>query len=220
VSATKDLADLSAETQTIVQKSLDRYAGWFGVWLGAMRAEVRKGVHLSDTEFKLVVQWSLFTGLQALMSEGSPFYADATDSTKKMEAIRFHIRWVCNAMVDQVLEQIKYQKTAAEVADAINVRAEKEKAAFIKRFDDLDKDLRDIEKRKKALKIGDWAVGTLKNLFSYDADFFDFERGQRMAMGLPDFAEGITGVAEGVPRELVAREEGYDHRAPVDEDQD
>jgi hypothetical protein len=113
-----------------------------------------------------------------------------------------------------------YQKTPEQIAEAINARAELEKAYFIEKFDKLEKDLRDVEKRKKALKIGEWSVGTLKNLFSYDADFFDFERGQRMAMGLPDFAEGITGVAEGAAPVLAEREAGYDHRAPVDEDQD
>ena len=215
-----DMKDLSAETQDIVRTSLNRFSGWFGVWLSVLHKEIRMDVHLSPSEFKLFIQWSLFTGLQALMTESSPFYADATDSTKKLEAVRFHIGWVCDAMIDQVLEQAKYQKTAAEVTEAINARAELEKAYFIKRFDDLDKDLRDIEKRKKALKIGDWAVGTLKNLFSYDADFFEFERGQRVAMGLPDFAEGITGVQELEPRAHVEREEGYDHRAPIDEDID
>ena len=215
-----DMKDLSSETQEIIKKSLNRFAGWFGVWLSTLHKEIRMDVHLSPSEFKLFIQWSLFTGLQALMTESSPFYADATDSTKKLEAVRFHIGWVCDAMVDQMQEQTKYQKTAAEVTEAINARAELEKAYFIKRFDDLDKDLRDIEKRKKALKIGDWAVGTLKNLYSYDADFFEFERDQRVAMGLPDFAEGITGVQEMGPGVHVEQEAGYDHRAPVDEDQD
>ena len=54
-----------------------------------------------------------------------------------------------------------------------------------------------MELIKKNLKIGDWAVGNVKNLFHYDADFFEFERAQRAEMGVPDFDGRITGVDEG-----------------------
>ena len=37
-------------------------------------------------------------------------------------------------------------------------------------------------------------------------------------MGLPEFAEGITGVAEGPLMVPVPDEAGYDHRAVADED--
>jgi hypothetical protein len=147
-------------------------------------------------------------------------YADATDSVRKVEAAKFHITWVCDAIINTIEFIGKYQKTPEQIAEAINARAELEKAYFIERFDKLDKDLRDIEKRKKALKIGDWAVGTLKNLFSYDADFFEFERGQRAAMGLPEFSGDITGLAEAELTRVAVQEEGYDHRAPADEDVD
>jgi hypothetical protein len=218
--AIKAMKDLSEETQGIVQRSLERYAGWFGNWLAILHKEIRTGIHVSVPEYRLVLQWSLVSGLMALFSENSPLYADATDSSKKAEAIRFHTGWVTEAMIAALEQFDKYQKSAEDITEAINARAELEKAYFIKKFDDLDKDLRDIEKRKKALKIGDWAVGTLKNLFSYDANFFEFERGQRAAMGLPEFAEGITGVAEAAVRVPVQEEAGYDHRAVADEDFD
>ncbi len=81
---------------------------------------------------------------------------------------------------------------------------------------------------KKKLKIGDWAVGTVKNLFSYDADFFEFERDQRAAMGLPEFSADVTGGAAGDQDrfgfyEFAAQEIGMDdtsnHRAAQDEDE-
>jgi hypothetical protein len=212
---------LSPETRQIVNKSLERFAGWFGVWLSTIRTEIRIGVHFTAAEFRLMIQWSLFVGLMSLMSETSPFYADATDSSKKLEAIRYHIEWVTNALVVGANQIAEFQKTALEVTEAIHARAELEKAYFIKKFDDLDKDLRDIEKRKKALKIGDWAVGTLKNLFSYDADFFEFERSQRDKMGLPEFDVGITGpIVTDMREQPQVQEAGYDHRAPADEDAD
>jgi hypothetical protein len=76
----------------------------------------------------------------------------------------------------------------------LNERAEAERAAFLKKFDDLDLDLRKIELIKKKLKIGDWAVGATKNLFAYDADMFEFERDQRAGFGVPDFEDNITGI--------------------------
>jgi hypothetical protein len=218
--ASSVLRDYSQDTIDIIQASLDRFTAWFGAWLAVISADIRSGVQLTPKEYRLMIQWSLFNGLLALFSETSPMYADATDSVKKVEATKFHINWVCDAMINTIELIGTYQKTTAQIAEAINARAELEKAYFIKKFDDLDKDLRDVEKRKKALKIGDWAVGTLKNLFSYDADFFEFERGQRAAMGLPEFSGDITGLVEGEPVRAVVAEEGYSHRAPADEDID
>jgi len=212
--------EYSDETMEIIHASLDRYTSWFGTWLAVLRTNIRAGVQLTPQEFRLMAQWSLFSGLITLFTETSPLYADATNSIKKVEAIKFHIGWVCEALLSSAETVKQYQKTPAEIAEAINARAELEKAYFIKKFDDLDKDLRDIEKRKKALKIGDWAVGNVKNLFSYDADFFEFERGQRAAMGLPEFAADITGQAEMETLNTAIAEEGYDHRAPADEDVD
>jgi hypothetical protein len=94
----------------------------------------------------------------------------------------------------------------------------------------LDRDLRKLELLKKKYKIGDWNVGTTKNLFSYNADFFEFERAQRAAMGLPDFADHISGgPAAGAPQrsdygfyefgtEGVRMENSNDHRVGHDED--
>ena len=218
--ATNALREYSDDTINIIQSSLDRFTTWFSTWLSVISNDVRSGVQLTPQEFRLMIQWTLFNGLAALFTESSPIYADATDSVKKVEATKFHIMWVCDAMLNTIELIGSYQKTPEQIADAINVRAEKEKAYFIEKFDSLDKDLRDIEKRKKALKIGDWAVGTLKNLFSYDADFFEFERGQRAAMGLPEFSGDITGLAEAEPARTAVQEEGYEHRAPADEDVD
>jgi len=214
------LREYSQDTIDIIQASLDRFTAWFGTWLTVINTNIRSGIQLTPKEFRLMIQWSLFNGLLALFSETSPIYADATDSSKKVEATKFHMTWICDAILNTIDLIGKYQKTPEQIAEAINARAELEKAYFIKKFDDLDKDLRDIEKRKKALKIGDWAVGTLKNLFSYDADFFEFERGQRAAMGLPEFSTDITGLAEAEPMRAAVQEEGYDHRAPADEDVD
>ena len=215
-----NLKEYSDETIDILQASLDRYSTWFGTWLAVMQTDIRAGVQVTPQEFRLMAQWSLFIGLTTLFNESSPFYADATDSIKKVEATKFHIGWVCEALISATDNIQKYQKTQKEITEAIEARAELEKAFFIKKLDDLDKDLRGIELRKKALKIGDWSVGTLKNLFSYDADFFDFQRGQRSAMGVPEFASSITGQMETEPMTAAIQEEGYDHRAPADEDMD
>ena len=111
--------------------------------------------------------------------------------------------------------------------EAINARAELEKNSFIQKFDKLDRDLRKVELMKKKLKIGDWAVGNVKNLFTYDADFFEFEREQRAAMGLPEFSADITGAGAAEEdrygmynfgEQEVGMEDASNHRAAQDED--
>jgi len=218
--ATDALGEYPQETIDVIQASLDRYTTWFSTWLAVISADIRSGIQLTNKEFRLMIEWSLINGLLALFTDTSPIYADAGDSSKKVDANKFHVMWVCDAIVNTIELIGKYQKTPQQIAEAINARAELERAYFINKFDALDKDLKDIEKRKKALKIGDWAVGTLKNLFSYDANFFEFERGQRSAMGLPEFSSDITGLAYVEPGKVPVQEEGYDHRAAQDEDID
>ena len=82
--------------------------------------------------------------------------------------------------------------------------------------------MRKVELIKRNLKIGDWAVGTSKNLFSYNSDMWELRRDQRLAMGLPEFGEGE---ARGAAAERYGfftmgggEGEGYDHRAAQDED--
>ena len=105
--------------------------------------------------------------------------------------------WLIDTLIKNAASVATYQLTREQIEEQLQIRAEKEEAYFIDKFDKLDRDMRQVELMKKRLKIGDWAVGTTKNLFRYDADFFEFERDQRAAMGVPDFEESVTGVGGG-----------------------
>jgi len=62
------------------------------------------------------------------------------------------------------------------IANAIRKRSENEKNRIVKRFEDLDKDERDIEKMRKKYKLDEWNVGQQKGLFVYDKKVSDRER--------------------------------------------
>ena len=120
--------------------------------------------------------------------------------------------------------------TDEQIKERVAARIEKEKQMFIQKMDKKEPEMRKLELTKKKLKIGDWSVGTTKKLFSYDPEMFEFERSQRAEMGVPDFADDITGVQEEAETaaeaagffqfgvEEVGMSEGTLHRAAQDED--
>jgi hypothetical protein len=176
----------------------ERFAPWFGTWLTVWRKEIRPDSDFTKEEYIFVLRWSVFSGLLAILTPSSPLYAGTDVSVPvQNDAARFLCKWALNSLTSATADVETYQLTPVQVSEAIHVRAELEKAAFINKFDKFDRDLRNVELMKKKLKIGDWAVGTLNNLFSYDADLFEIESAQREAMGVPEFASEIKGAAEG-----------------------
>lgn len=221
--ALSDMQKLDEDAQAVVKTVCERFAPWFGAWLTVWLKEIRPDSDFTAQEYTFVLRWSVFSGFLALLTPSSPLYAGSGASVPvQHNAARFLCKWVLNSLTAATADVETYQLTPEEISEAIHVRAELEKTAFINKFDKLDGELRKVELMKKKLKIGDWAVGTLKNLFSYDADFFEFERAQRAAMGVPEFAGDITGVAEGAEHIAdpgIGMDDTSNHRAKEDEDE-
>jgi hypothetical protein len=214
VEALKDMDDgeeVVTDLQFILTQFTKTYSQLYDSWI----REIRSNIHFTDDEYKIVLRWFTLSGLTALMKCDSIYYRDITTAGKKNLVSRYLTNWIESTIQSNAKYNKRYQLNVSQIQEAINARAELEKAYFINRFDVLDNDLQAVEKMKKALKIGDWAVGTVKNLFTYDANFYEFERSQRAEMGLPEF-----GVEEGGARDR--RQEvidgGYVNRAAADED--
>ena len=62
------------------------------------------------------------------------------------------------------------------ISNAIRKRKENEKNRIVQRFENLNKDERDIENMKKKFKLDEWNVGQQKGLFVYDKNVSDRER--------------------------------------------
>lgn len=221
---------LPPNTRILVQGVYQRIAGWLGKWSQFWIEHIRvSDAGFSASEYSLVLRWSLLHVLAALLTDESGLYA-AVYTDVRQQAIEFSRDVLLDLLSSKQADLAPYHMSAKEVQESLLARQELEKNMFIQRFDKLDREMRQVELMKKRLKIGDWAVGTTKNLHSYDADFYEFERAQRAAMGLPEFAADITRGADerGVAEETGANayglgldtgpEAGYDHRAAHDED--
>jgi hypothetical protein len=195
--------------QSIITQFTETYSQLYDNWI----REIRSNIHFTDNEYKIVLRWFTLSGLNALMKRDSIYYRNITTADQKNHVSRYLTNWIERSLQSNAKYNKRYQLNVSQIQEAINARAELEKAYFIKRFDVLDKDLKQVEKIKMSLKIGDWAVGTVKNLFSYDANFYEFERSQRTAMGLPEF-----GGEEAVGRRREVVDGGYDNRPAADED--
>ncbi len=201
------LSELREPVRAVVVEALKRVAAWMGPWLQHWLHEFRPGAGGSGSsegfvgsEMTFVLQWSLLGALMACVTDESPLLAGGAVDIRRA-AMKFFQGFFVDALRVARGFVEKTQMSAKQIQEALLARQELERAEFIRRFDVLDRDMRQVELIKKRLKIGDWAVGTMKNLFQYDADFFEFERGQRAAMGLPEFAGDITGDMGGGMRE-------------------
>jgi hypothetical protein len=206
--------EYSEEVVTNLKSILAQFTKTYSQLYDSWIREIRSNIHFTDDEYKIVLRWFTLSGLNALMKRDSVYYRNITTADQKNRVSRYLTNWIERSVQSNAKYNKRYQLNVSQIQEAINARAELEKAYFIKRFDDLDRDLRAVEKIKKSLKIGDWAVGTVKNLFSYDADFYEFERSQRTAMGLPEFG----GEGGAVDRRQEVVDGGYDNRAVQDED--
>jgi hypothetical protein len=187
VSKLKELDD--EDVARAIVYAFDKFTAWCGSWLSVWRTEIRPG-SITPEEYRLILRWSMYTGLLAIFTHTSPLYEDAPSAEVAQNAAKFAVDYFVQSLNDTMKLVSKYQLTPDQINEQIEARAEMERASFIKKFDDKEKELRKIELIKKKLKIGDWYVG---NLSKYDADRFDFERGQREQMGLPEFAADIVG---------------------------
>ncbi len=99
-----------------------------------------------------------------------------------IETVLMMLRQVRREQVSMSPEQIK---------EAIKIRTEKENEYFVHRMETRSDDEKAVTMIMKGLKMGEWGVSAAQ-VQKYDADRFEVERLERMAMGVVDFNEGAA----------------------------
>lgn len=209
-----------------IRLALERFTAWLGPWMNIWLNEFRAGGVMTEEEYILLLRWTVHTGILSLLTPSCALYAGAPSLEVQMSAVGFMRVWILDNLKTHHETVQKYQLSPEQIRDALNARAELEKAMFIGDFDKQDREGRKIELMKKKLKIGKWDAS---NLFTINAVGFEFEREQRARMGLLDFDPGVTGGAGGAAAEnpygfmdFGAQSVGMDdisnHRAAQDED--
>jgi hypothetical protein len=79
-----------------------------------------------------------------------------------------------------------FKLTEDEIRLALAKRNEKEKILFINKFDTMTPEEKRSELLNKRLGLGDWARGGSKGIYAFDPEQYDFEREQRIQMGVFD----------------------------------
>jgi len=119
-------------------------------------------------------------------------------------------------IVDVCLQKMRLEGTnftEEQIREMITRRDTIEKMSFIKRFDDLTPEAKAVEKMKKKLGLGDWAVGGTNVIYAYNPDQYEREREQRTAMGFQDFTAGQVDMLE-----EGGGDGGYDNDQMAEED--
>lgn len=109
--------------------------------------------------------------------------------------------------------------TEEQIRDMINRRIETEKNVFINRFERLTPEEKAVEKMKKKLGLGEWAVSGTKAIYAYDPEQYERERLQRLEMGFQDFLPaGAIQLPEGDEATGYGGDGGYDNEQTREDD--
>uniref|UniRef100_A0A6C0DT00 Uncharacterized protein n=1 Tax=viral metagenome TaxID=1070528 RepID=A0A6C0DT00_9ZZZZ len=214
LSAPKIRAD-SAELLHRLSTYLGRIVG---LWSEQMVAFRVYGV--SAEELQTLLRWIVLASVESLLLVDSPLYSKIAKDADKITIQRILLGWVRTTFLESGRQFKQFGMTDDEVQMAIEDAREKEKNSVIKEIDDeKDPDLQALIKINKGLKIGRWAVGSSKNLSSYNAEFYDFLQDQRDRAGIVDTSgrrEDPLGFDFGAQPQEDAR---YDTYAGQDEDE-
>jgi len=193
----EDLKKVDAAVNSTVQSVLRKFTAWLGPTMNVWINEFRPSRDASGKELTLMLRWVVVTALNALMTPTSPLFAGTVSPPARRTAIKFFASWALDTLITAQQRVETYQLTAEQIQEKLNERAEVERAFFLKKFDDLDLDIRKIELIKKKLKIGDWAIDSRKQ-FSLDPETMERDREQLMAMGVikAGFDEHISGIPQ------------------------
>ena len=204
---------LKDPSRSVERKALMRMTAFMGPLLGHFIHEFRSSDVITQKEWASILRFIVVSMIQSLLSEASPLYTDAPSSSSKEEAVLFFFVYLQDVLSGAEAFSSRYQRDAEEIRRVLRVREEIEKSIFIRRFETLDKSLRDVEIVKKQLKLGDWGQGKLENLVNYRSATVGFQLGQIRDLGINDFGEHI-GVAQ-PQAETAAERAGFRAAAPV-----
>ena len=169
------------DTRIACIAKFDEVRGIFGGFL-KLWSKRKPNSDLLDEEYTLVVRWITVVLLDGLIPTG-PVGIVLT-------------KWVVATLKRMLTITQTYQLSNEQIQLVIAEREEKERDYFIRKFDVLEGDMRQLELMKKKIGLGDWNVSA-KNLFTYNSEWWDHERDQRAAMGLvPEFS-GVGQAEEG-----------------------
>lgn len=217
------------ETRTVERLALERFTACLGQVLSEFVLEFRPSSLVTEREWSTILCFVCISAIESMLNINSPVYADAESITLKEDATMFFSLYFSDMLHAAEAFSERYQRSAEEIRQVLRIREEIEKAIFIRRFETLDKSLRDVEIVKKQLKLGDWNQGKLENLVNYKSSTVGFQLGQIRDLGIDDFGNHIGGEA---PHAETAREragfrvlapttaaEGaYQNRVAMDED--
>jgi hypothetical protein len=192
----------------IVQTALNRYTNLTGSLLELLVHSVRISSTVRTEEFKDLIRWILLSTLYSVLDETSPFY-EANTSLLRQTAAQFIGKYVFELFEAIYIQHHHINKSPAEITNAIEARKQQERQQFIKKQDKLaSHDEKRADNFMKLFGLGDYSQGALKKKFTYDADFFEFHRNQRVDYGLPEFSEDISAAAAAAAGAAPAEEEG------------
>lgn len=193
--------EITTEMRPILSGISDTISPYLRVWNSSVRSN-----HLSTAEARMLLRTIVLQGWWAGLDTNGDLYAGVSkDKQKVMKGIAL---WTQSLMIHAKQQFIRYSEET--VKRVLQDRAALERATIVAEFDNIkDDDQRASSLLLKQKGIGRWGQG--QNLQTYNPDTFEFERSQRIRMGLDGTINAGQQAQIVIGQEVnTAPEDGYD----------
>jgi hypothetical protein len=183
-----------------------------GPYMRAWASSVRS-THLSVTEARMLLRTIVFQGWWEGLDSGGALYEEV--ERDKQKVVKGVALWTQGLLLHAKQQFIRF--SAETVKRILQDRAALERATIVAEFDNIKDDgQRASSLMLKKYGIGRWGQG--QNLQSYDKDNFEFEREQRVRMGLDGSINAGSRAQIVIGDVNTAPEDGYDANQGADGD--
>ena len=184
------LREFEDEYKNDVESVLSKFAEWMGPLTQQWMSHMYPTQELQEKELIVIYRWITLVALAELMNVNGAMYVGVPKNAERRERVKEFISVFIALSLDNAETNVYvFQKTKEQIREAINARTTKERAAIVKRIDDVDRGEREVELINKRLGLGVWGNVYTNKLTS---SAFDMQLRQMKEFGVVDFDPSVA----------------------------
>ncbi len=182
--------DYDEALKTDIKSVCLKFTEWMGPLTQSWISTMFPSAELQEKELIAIYHWVATVGLTECMNSEGPLYADVLKNAERRLVVKQFMKvFVTIALEHAETTMYVYQKTKEQIREAINARTTKERAAIVKRIDNVDRSDREAELINKRLGLGVWSAVYTNKLTS---SAFDMQLRQMKEFGVLDYDPAVS----------------------------
>ncbi len=182
--------DFEDETKQDIKSVLTKFTEWMGPLTQTWMTTLFPSNNLREKELIAIYRWISYIALSECLNMDGPMYVDVPKSAERRARVKqFLCVFVTLALNHSETNMLIFQKSKEQIRESINARTTKERAAIVKRIDDVERSEREVELINKRLGIGVWGNVYTNKLTS---SAFEMQLRQMKEFGVLDFDPSVS----------------------------